>query len=417
MVLFALETGRSELVDLLLIKGADACACNDKGRSALLLASEIGMIDIIERLIAAGATPDDGSLHQAALTLKSRAVETLLRQGADPNYRSRIHGGRSPLGEICLNAKMNPVSYQEMVSIIRALHKHGANIAERPNRKPLICLAMDNSEPKPVVEALMASYLSGRIQEDFNLYEESNMCYSPTYYVLKGKFLGPPEQGQELVRMLGTYGPVRDVWYSLTGPQPDDAVGMPPHMAEAEAKRRAIEQAKAEEEQEYQHKVKRAEEEEARQQKIDQSRFALTFGQNQELHSQKIDQARQLTDVDRQQRNDALKHQEHLHALSRQRALEQHTQEEEHRREMFNMETSAFRERQQIETETRKQIDQGEQAALEFRVKTHEGLLERDHRRKMGQLTLAKALPVGLPSLLHSSLPPYIRGFIENSTR
>ncbi|KIX08154.1 uncharacterized protein Z518_02810 [Rhinocladiella mackenziei CBS 650.93] len=417
MILMALRTGRSALVDNLIQNGADVSATNDKGNSPLLLASELGNTAAAERFIATGVNLNDGSLHQAARNLQLSVVKSLLQNGADPNYRSRVHGGRSPLGELCLTAQASGSSYQVMVDTLRELCQGGADFKERIGRKPLICLALDNSDPAPMVEAIMAAYLSKLIDEDFNLYEENDVVYSPTYYVLKGIFRGPAAKSRELVRLLRTYGANRDVYYSLSGPQPPKPQGMPPHIAEKEAIRIAKEEEIAAEEADYRRKVNRLIEEEQRQQSIEQQRHELKLKHHEELGMQSIGQARQLSRVDRERREDEYNHQRLLNDLSRQREQDQlrtrqseRDQDERHRRNLLKIETAAYGERMQIDLDNRKQIDYIERKAIDYKVTAEEGLAEREHRRRIEQLTLAKAVPIGLPMLNPS---PSGGGFIE----
>ena len=234
MLIVALLTGRSALIDALLRNGADASATNEKGFSPVLVASQLGNVVAARRLIEAGARINDGSLHQAARSLHLQVVKLLLQDGANPNYRSSVHDGRTPLSELYLNGMATGSASQIVEDIITELRRKGANTEQLIDRKPLICLALDNSDPVPMVKAVMSAYLSEYIDENFNLYEDdkSGMVYSPTFYVMKGPYLGPPAKAQELVQLLKNYGCNRSVYYSLQGPQPAEAKGIPHHIAE-----------------------------------------------------------------------------------------------------------------------------------------------------------------------------------------
>ncbi|XP_068919820.1 ankyrin repeat domain-containing protein 54-like [Petaurus breviceps papuanus] len=97
----AANTNDVETVRQLLEEGADPAATDDKGRSALHLASSNGNDQIVQLLLSHGADPDqkDGlgntPLHLAACTNHVAVITTLLRRGA--RVDALDGAGKSPL--------------------------------------------------------------------------------------------------------------------------------------------------------------------------------------------------------------------------------------------------------------------------------------------------------------------------------
>lgn len=392
----AIRTERLALVDALVDAGADPSATNEKGISPLLLAGEMGSLAVTKRLIQAGANPNDGSLHQAARTMQTKVVKALLQHGANPNYRSGLHGGRTVLAEICLVAKVTTSIYQAAVEFLTELQRKGAAIEERSERRPLICMALDNQDPVMVVQAFMAACLpNNRVDEDFNLYEENGMVYSPTYYVSKGLSRGPRALSQEVVQLPRRYGANRDVYYSLTGPQPRDAKGMPASIAEKERLRIESEKRIAEEEAEHRRRMQRADGEEARRLKIEQQRHALAYKHNQEVGLQRLEQVRQLSEVQRAQRQNHLETEQWLQDLRLRGDQErlrlrqsQNVIEEADRQRLLQMETLAIGEGKNLEVENRRCLEDIKQQAIEYKAEVQDGLPEKAHERRLDQFAL-----------------------------
>jgi RNA polymerase sigma factor (sigma-70 family) len=98
----AVETGDVELVETLLAAGAslhDECACAG-GESALWTATVFGHASLVDVLLDAGASPDTAAfagatpLHAAVQRGRHDLVRSLLRAGADPSVRD--DHGRTP---------------------------------------------------------------------------------------------------------------------------------------------------------------------------------------------------------------------------------------------------------------------------------------------------------------------------------
>ena len=78
------------------------------------------------------------------------------------------------------------------------------------------------------------------------------------------------------------------------------------------------------------------------------------------------------------------------------------------------LERTAYKDRQASEVKHQSQIGQNERETVEHKAKVHDGLWEKEHRRRIEELTLAKAVPVGF---LRLGQPPSGGGFIEGPER
>ncbi len=96
----AIFEGHVEIVDLLLARGYPFNARNDAGETPLMLSAAQGNIAIMQRLIEKGASPNESSMTETALSLAvssggPKAVSFLLEVGADAN--GRVQKGQTPL--------------------------------------------------------------------------------------------------------------------------------------------------------------------------------------------------------------------------------------------------------------------------------------------------------------------------------
>jgi len=119
---FAVLKGHREVVEVLLLMGADANAVDNKGVTPLWNAAQDGHKEIVELLLAHGAHADGGSvagrapLHMAARQGHRQIVELLLQHGADPVRQDKL--GMTPLDMALFNGDAN---------ITELLRKHGAS--------------------------------------------------------------------------------------------------------------------------------------------------------------------------------------------------------------------------------------------------------------------------------------------------
>jgi hypothetical protein len=244
----------------LLAFGADVNLTNCEGESALKWACcSLRSKDFLPYFENAKPLLNDGSLHDVAKLYRLDVLKVLLRNGHDPNHRSELHGRRTVLEEICLNYHYNPRE-RHVEDSLRLLISHGAKIQTEPlvpGVKQSMFLAIDNGDKDgyQLVEHLLNVLFRPRqrmfrvgsevgpvrlppypdLAPDKWLYLEDGVCRSPLVYLEEKP---APWKDPSLNRMK-SYGLER-IRYRLTGPQPVDAVGVPPEILEEERKAREV---------------------------------------------------------------------------------------------------------------------------------------------------------------------------------
>ncbi|XP_030771489.1 ankyrin repeat domain-containing protein 54 isoform X2 [Rhinopithecus roxellana] len=170
-----------ETVQQLLEDGADPCAADDKGRTALHFASCNGNDQIVQLLLDHGADPNqrDGlgntPLHLAACTNHVPVITTLLRGGArvdalDRAGRTPLHLAKSKLNILqeghaqCLEAVR-----LEVKQIIHMLREYLERLGQHEQRERLddLCTRLQMTSTKEQVDEvtdLLASFTSLSLQ-------------------------------------------------------------------------------------------------------------------------------------------------------------------------------------------------------------------------------------------------------------
>lgn len=145
--------GHSEVVRLLLARGADVHAVNSQGRSALVQAADQGHAEIVQLLAHAGATVDrpglfgQNALHLAAWQGHRAVVQTLLACAARTDIRD--DAGMTPLALACT---------EDVPEVVELLLDAGVDLEEpsgATEATPLIMAAIDG-------QARVASVLLAR---------------------------------------------------------------------------------------------------------------------------------------------------------------------------------------------------------------------------------------------------------------
>uniref|UniRef100_A0A8C6DZE6 Ankyrin repeat domain-containing protein 54 n=1 Tax=Moschus moschiferus TaxID=68415 RepID=A0A8C6DZE6_MOSMO len=174
-------TGKEVHVQQLLEDGADACAADDKGRTALHFASCNGNDQIVQLLLDHGADPNqrDGlgntPLHLAACTNHVPVITTLLRGGArvdalDRAGRTPLHLAKSKLNILqeghsqCLEAVR-----LEVKQIIQMLREYLERLGRHEQRERLddLCTRLQMTSTREQVDEvtdLLASFTSLSLQ-------------------------------------------------------------------------------------------------------------------------------------------------------------------------------------------------------------------------------------------------------------
>lgn len=254
-LMLAIQTRRPDLVKLLLLQGAEVDVQDYLGRTPLSMATDIGgdtSVQMMSLLLAADPSRDDGSLHNAARDLNQPVVKILVQSGHDPDFPSPLHEGRSALAELCLhgsdNTEMGPDQERTMQKVMTFLIDSQSDLSIKSNDKSLLQLCFEAAEPIATTRSFLKSGMWKHINKPFNYHTANGYTYSPTMYIKK--LLPQNEISASLLQILRSYR-ANDVYFALSGAQPDDAVGLPEDMAVQERARKARLERLAEETQDF----------------------------------------------------------------------------------------------------------------------------------------------------------------------
>ncbi|KAF2639347.1 hypothetical protein P280DRAFT_59376 [Massarina eburnea CBS 473.64] len=232
-IALAAREGRADIVQALLERGADPSIRDKWNRSALFYASSTSVASVVETL-SAHALKNDGSLQEAARCLQLDVASILIKQGHNPNFPSRLHGGRNALGELCLNADATTASQRtKLRKIIHLFLENKANAKFKArNERSCIILALDNAHSAlEVTEALLETEIWEDLNEEDHVFRDANgLWYSPLKYV---ELIASPSRApvkQEFLDLLRDKGCLPK-YYSETEQQPPGAIGMPAPIA------------------------------------------------------------------------------------------------------------------------------------------------------------------------------------------
>jgi hypothetical protein len=302
-LILAAKNFRGDIVRKLIKLKASTSARDLFDRSALFYASRNGDIESVNELLKAKPAPptNDGSLQEAAKYLHSDVVAALIKAKHSPNFPSskEQHQGRTALQEMALLCDASN-DLTEMEATIKALMKGKPNVLEKSREKNALFLAMDNTHPVPITNALLDSVMWEYINKSENVYVEidpvtgTKYYFSPTTYVSRGFSQGPETNNDRLLDLLRDKR-CEDRYYAQEGAeQPEDAVGMPQEIIDAERKRKDHEEKLRKKEMEHQLKLLHAKQEAELKEEIDRSKHEEKMFREEELVRQKMDQKEML---------------------------------------------------------------------------------------------------------------------------
>ncbi|KAJ3565594.1 hypothetical protein NPX13_g7447 [Xylaria arbuscula] len=241
-LMLAIQTRRQDVAKLLLLAGAEADVTDVFGNSPLSMASAIGgelAVSMMSNLLAAGASKNDGSLHNAARELDIQAMQVLVKYSHDVDFPSPLHNGRTVLAELCLHAtdsiQMSTSKEKAMERAIKFLMDCGTDIAIQSEGKSVLLLALESADPVTTTRVLLRAALWKDVNKPFNQYNDGKYTFSPTMYVQR--VLRDSDHKTELLRLLRS-NRCTDVYYANSGTQPDDAIGLPVHILRQEEERK-----------------------------------------------------------------------------------------------------------------------------------------------------------------------------------
>ncbi|KAL6711325.1 hypothetical protein ACN47E_005856 [Coniothyrium glycines] len=235
-LMLASRESRHELVSTLLKWGSEADARDTWNRSALFYASRLGASSSSTVQVLASITlKNDGSLHEVTRTLQRSCAAILIQNGHDPNFPSRLHGGRNVLGELCLNGHVaSSKDRSALRQILRLLLDNAANAKFKVrNEKSCLLLALDNAySAQSILEALLETEVWQDINDPAHIYHDptTSLCYSPISYI---SHIPTPSRTPSVKAALTTLllnASCEPKYYSLSPTQPVGATGIPPNV-------------------------------------------------------------------------------------------------------------------------------------------------------------------------------------------
>ncbi|KAL1837973.1 hypothetical protein VTJ49DRAFT_3162 [Mycothermus thermophilus] len=257
-MMVAIRQRRHDVVRTLLLAGAEVDVVDATGNTPMTLVTQIPGdqgTSMMTSILAADPSPNDGSLHNAARDLNVRAMQVLVQHGHDPDFPSTLHGGRSALGELCLNAAhvgpISPTREKQMEKAMAFLIQTGSDLTIQCDGKSILLLALHSADPYTTTKALLKVGLWKHVNQSYNQFTDGTYTYSPTQYVARILPCQDEAIREQLLSLLKANRAI-DVYYANDGPQPPDAVNLPPELLRAERERRTREEYRARDEEEHQ---------------------------------------------------------------------------------------------------------------------------------------------------------------------
>ncbi|KAK1826197.1 Serine/threonine-protein phosphatase [Podospora conica] len=243
-LMLAIQAKRTDLVGTLLIAGADVDVVDGTGNTPMTMATQIGGdigTSMMSKILAADPSKNDGSLHNAARDLNLSTMQILLDFGHDPDFPSTLHDGRTALGELCLNAAdagpLTAAQEKQMERAMTLLLNSGTDTTIHSAGKSPLLLALHSADPVPTTRALLKVGLWKTINSPSHHFTSpTNHVHSPTQYLLR--ILPSSPTTPQLLALLQA-NRATDVYYAAAGPQPPDAMNLPPDLLAAERTRLA----------------------------------------------------------------------------------------------------------------------------------------------------------------------------------
>lgn len=274
-MIVAASSLQSQTVLQLLEAGAQTDTEDEFCGTPLQYATQVGDLKSIGHLLEREANANNESLHIAARHLDVSAVKLLLDHGASIDWPGiRLCNGRTPLGEVCLNADPKNNS-TKLKNTLKVLTKAEPDLQKLSDGKSHILLALDNNSPLLMTRKLLEAYspIQKNINDDFNIYHENGLSYSPTMYVRhfkcatypRHRSLNPSHRccnsstcaAPDLEKLLRAFGCDDRFWDSNGGAdQPYGGCGFPDTIIAAKQQAEKTRQEQAD-------KIRRKEEEEA----------------------------------------------------------------------------------------------------------------------------------------------------------
>lgn len=201
-----------------------------ESRSMLFLAVTSRNPEIVRMVMSTGFMVHDGALHEAAREIDTEIIEILMIEGKQKDYAYSGCNGRTALAELCLRGDGNRPLH-ELKRAMTLLSDY-RNFRSTSNGKSALHLALDNSRNALFMTmALLDTVMAAHVNDEFNLFEEGGLVYSPITYVAKNRNMASSVHNGPLVELLSQFGCKARFWAKGNGPQPDDVIDPPPELA------------------------------------------------------------------------------------------------------------------------------------------------------------------------------------------
>jgi hypothetical protein len=142
---------------------------------------------MMSSILAADPSINDGSLHNAARDLNLRAMQVLVEYGHDVDFPSTLNGGRSALGEQCLNAAhagpLTAAQEKQMEKAMVFLINNDTDLTIQSDAKSVLLLALNSADPIPTTRSLLKVGLWKHINKAYNHYTDGTYTFSATQYI------------------------------------------------------------------------------------------------------------------------------------------------------------------------------------------------------------------------------------------
>jgi hypothetical protein len=255
-LMLAIQNRRHDLVKTLIVAGAEVDVTDATGNTPMTMATHIGgdlSTSIMSSILAADPSINDGSLHNAARDLNLKAMQVLVEYGHDVDFPSTLHGGRSALGELCLNAAhagpLTAAQEKQMEKAMAFLINKDTDLTIQSDGKSVLLLALNSADPIPTTRALLKVGVWKHVNKPYNHYTDGVYTYSATQYI--ARVLPCSEDLRPQLLTLLKSNRAIDIYYANDGPQPEGAANLPPELLRAERERRAREERIAKENEEH----------------------------------------------------------------------------------------------------------------------------------------------------------------------
>jgi len=243
-LMLAVQHRRHDLVKSLILAEAEVDVVDATGNTPMTIATRIGGdigTAMMKFILAADPSKNDGSLHNAARDLNLQAMQVLVEHGHDVDFPSPLHGGRSALGELCLHAAhagpLTAAQEKQMERAMAFLIGEQTDLTIQADGKSVLLLALNSTDPISTTRALLKVELWRHVNRPHNHFTDGTYTYSSTQYI--ARVLPCAEDTRPQLLELLKANRATDIYYANDGPQPPDAINLPPELLRAERERRA----------------------------------------------------------------------------------------------------------------------------------------------------------------------------------